>query len=340
MVRSRFFNSVNGDRIYQASDWAAYFASFIGNGVFAEPGTSLQVVAGSNMTVVVRSGKGWINGYFAENDGDLILQLANADGVLKRIDRIVLRWNSLAREMQIVAKSSAPSQSPVAPALQRDADLWELCLADVRVNNGVTQITQANITDQRWKKDLCGPVIGVIEQVDPSFIIAQFEDFFHNYEGLVTARFDLFNNVMEGNEDAARQSYEEYVAQLRRFEDWFTSQSQQWFGSFSTDFENRVNAWLEDFIDTLGDDQAIGLFNKIDRHERLNISASADGVHGIRYKDGNLQVFDGQGWVTMASVIVGYRWRYADTLNQTFEELDTPNITWYEIDNLIEREAS
>lgn len=64
MEKSSFFNSVSGDRVYRAEEWAEYFASFIGNGVFPVPSTSLQVVAGSGMAVAVKTGKAWINGYF------------------------------------------------------------------------------------------------------------------------------------------------------------------------------------------------------------------------------------------------------------------------------------
>lgn len=57
MEKSSFFNSVSGDRVYRAEEWAEYFASFIGNGVFPVPSTSLQVVAGSGMAVAVKREK-------------------------------------------------------------------------------------------------------------------------------------------------------------------------------------------------------------------------------------------------------------------------------------------
>ena len=71
MEKSSFFNSVSGDRVYRAEEWAEYFASFIGNGVFPVPSSGLQVVAGSGMAVTVKTGKAWINGYFrnASNSG-------------------------------------------------------------------------------------------------------------------------------------------------------------------------------------------------------------------------------------------------------------------------------
>ena len=49
MEKSSFFNSVSHDRTYKAEDWAEYFASFIGNGVFPVPSTGLQVVANDGM---------------------------------------------------------------------------------------------------------------------------------------------------------------------------------------------------------------------------------------------------------------------------------------------------
>lgn len=49
-----FFNSSSGDRRYAAEDWAAYFASFIGNGVFPNPSTGLQVMEDEGMRVAVQ----------------------------------------------------------------------------------------------------------------------------------------------------------------------------------------------------------------------------------------------------------------------------------------------
>lgn len=59
---SSFFNSVvDGagiyDREYNAEDFAEYFASFIGNGVYANSANELMVSAvGDNMSVLVNTG--------------------------------------------------------------------------------------------------------------------------------------------------------------------------------------------------------------------------------------------------------------------------------------------
>lgn len=172
---SGFFNSINGDRRYKAEFFAQYFNSFIKNGVFPDPSTGFQVIANGGMSVSLRAGKAWINGYFALNDSNYILHLDIADGVLKRIDRIVLQLNYLSREITPVVKKGAYSSTPVAPALKRDVDAYEIALADVYIGNGVISLSQANITDQRLNDELCGVVTGILGHIDTTDLFAQYE---------------------------------------------------------------------------------------------------------------------------------------------------------------------
>lgn len=74
------FNSVDHDRVYKAEDWAWYFSTFISNGVFPAPSDGLQVVAGDGMTIGVRPGYGFINGYAFRNQELYNLTISNADG--------------------------------------------------------------------------------------------------------------------------------------------------------------------------------------------------------------------------------------------------------------------
>lgn len=189
-IHSGFFNSVNGDRKYDATWFARFFASFIGNGVFPNPSTGMQVVEGSNMQTIVKAGEGWINGYYIVNDGNYTLQHDIADGVLKRIDRVVMRLNFLTRQIEVLIKKGAYGSTPVAPVLQRNADAHELALADVLINNGATVITQANITDQRLNSALCGIVHGVVDQVDTTTIFNQYQAWYGDFTTDKQAEFD------------------------------------------------------------------------------------------------------------------------------------------------------
>lgn len=213
-VRSSFFNSVNGDRRYKSNHFAEYFASFIANGIFPNPSNTLQVYEKTNMTVTVKPGKGWINGYFAINEYDYDLTLDNADGILNRIDRIVLRLDFNARSIDLAVKKGAFASAPVAPILQRDADAHELALADIYVTKGTTFIRQSNIADQRLDKALCGVVHGTVSQVDTTTIFNQYSAWFSETTGkteseinqwqlTVKAEFDQWfasiQNILDGD---------------------------------------------------------------------------------------------------------------------------------------------
>ena len=153
---SSFFNSVNGDRKYNAEDYANYFNKFIGNGVFPNPSSNLQVVSNMDNTIKIRKGSAWINGYMYQNTTDLNKPIATADGSLNRIDRVVLRYDKLKRNITVEIKKGSPATNPKAPGITRGIDIYELVLADLRVDRGATTITQTNITDTRGNSDLCG----------------------------------------------------------------------------------------------------------------------------------------------------------------------------------------
>lgn len=196
---SGFHNSKNGDRRVKSDFFARFFGSLIGNGVFPNPSTGLQVIANDDMTVTLRAGKGWINGYFYENTDDRIFTIDIADGILKRIDRIVLQFNNLDRSIRAKIKKSAFASTPVAPELQRNTDAYELGIADLAINNGTISINQSAITDLRLNTDLCGIVQGLIDQVDTTTIFNQYLSWFNETKN--DAETDIANLKTEFESD-------------------------------------------------------------------------------------------------------------------------------------------
>lgn len=184
--RYSFFNaevdtSGNYDRTYLAEDIASYFASFVGNGVYANSADNLKIVPSDAMTVAVKAGKGWIKGYYYENDSDLAFLLDNADGAKGRIDSVVLRLDLTNRYLRVFVKKGALATNPVAPTLTRNADVYELQLATISVPAGATAIAEAQITDTRFNSAVCGVVAGVIEQIDATNLFSQYDDAFNTW---------------------------------------------------------------------------------------------------------------------------------------------------------------
>lgn len=189
------------DRVYSAESFAEYFASFIANGVFPDPATNLQVVANvpGDMTVRVKSGLGWINGYYCNNDGDYSLAISPANGTFPRIDAVVLRWSRSNRSISLEVKTGVATSSPSAPPLERSADNYELMLASISVVAGATSIAQANITDKRPDSTVCGWVKGVVDQIDTTDLFAQYDDAFQTW-------FDNIQSQLSGDVAANLQS--------------------------------------------------------------------------------------------------------------------------------------
>lgn len=165
MEKSGFFNSSDGDRVYDATDFAAYFGDLVSNGVFYASATNLQATPGNGLAVSVAAGSAWINGYRYENTDDLNLPLTTANGSNPRIDRIVVRLSQVSRNIQLAVVDGTPAATPSAPALTRTSDVYELGIADVLIPAAATSIATNNITDTRLNTSLCGLVNSLVTAV-------------------------------------------------------------------------------------------------------------------------------------------------------------------------------
>lgn len=258
------------DRVYLAAQFAAYFASFIGNGVYAEHSNQLQVVAmpTPQMQVGVEKGQGWINGYWYENTDTMHLPIEVADGVLNRIDSIVLRLGFAERNMWLMVKKGTPAVSPTAPEVTRTADYYDLQLATVSIPASSIRITQAQIQDTRMNQDVCGWVTGVVKQLDTTTLFNQFEAYFQEFKENNQADYEEWTETQ-------KQAWLSWVSgQETDFTDWTDEQKEEyetWYATHINQWQSDFDTWFENIKDQLGEDAAGNLQNQIDEHEaRLN----------------------------------------------------------------------
>lgn len=281
MIKFGMFNSINGDRRYKAEDFAQYFATFIGNGIFIKPSDCLQIYANrDSMSVTVRPGKAWVNGYYLINDDDYNLQVSVGDTTLNRIDRIVIRLDFAQRKMSVEVKKGILSASPVAPTLKRDADAYELALADVYIAKGALTITQAAITDTRLNNNLCGLMHNPIYQVDTTTLFNQYQSWFDDYSVTKAAEFLAWQTDVT-------TALENWIdAQERDFEAWRQAEEQLYY-TWLNGKRNDFDTWFATIKDKLSEDAAGNLFNLIDEHKNASLP------HKILF-DGKVYL---HGWV-------------------------------------------
>ncbi len=169
-----FFNSVNNDRVYDASDVARFLSKFFTNGVF---NNSLAVSSNDNMTISVATGNANINGYSYENTESLTLDINEADSELDRIDSVIVRLDLTNRQITTQILEGQYATTPSQPSITRTGTIYDLRLANILVSAGSTRITTEDITDTRFGAD-CGNVTQAVLELDTSEIFAQYEAWF------------------------------------------------------------------------------------------------------------------------------------------------------------------
>ena len=148
---SRFFGS-EGLIEYSQPQFAEVLEKIFSNGVFADIDNKLEVVENdpASMSVIIKSGEAWINGFWYQNTANLVKSLGAADPTNNRIDRIILRLDTTTDlKISVEVLEGTPSGSPSAPILTQTAETYEISLAQVLVGAAVTSIVNANITDER-----------------------------------------------------------------------------------------------------------------------------------------------------------------------------------------------
>lgn len=186
-ITSGFFNSINGDRKYDARQIGMYLGKVVSSGVFPNPSTNLQVTAAGGMNIQVHPGRAMIDGHWMDNDGVHVITLEDADIALARMDAVVMRLdeNDGARAIGLEVKKGSPSAAPVSPVMVREGYVQEYCLALIYVpptkNDGTQEIIQANITDTRPDTSVCGWITSLIQQVDTSTLFMQWQDAYQRF---------------------------------------------------------------------------------------------------------------------------------------------------------------
>lgn len=142
-----FYDSINGDRTYNAKDFSRFFDGILTDGIFGDIGDALRVTAGSGISVNVGIGRAWFNRTWTWNDSVLNIPLPTADPMLPRIDTVALIIDDILRTNSIEIIQGTASSSPVAPTLTNTSDHHEYRLANVAIAATATSITNNDITD-------------------------------------------------------------------------------------------------------------------------------------------------------------------------------------------------
>lgn len=176
-VTSGFFNSLNGDRKYNAEQMSAIFNGIINDGVFANIGDVFQVLAnGTDNEITVGVGRAWFNGAWVYNDSILPIEADTSELILNRYDAVVIEIDhrDSGRKGDIKIIKGTPSASPSYPTMTRTADLNQYPLAYIYRGANTTSINQANLTNMIGTSS-CPYITGILQVTNIDNVVAQWQ---------------------------------------------------------------------------------------------------------------------------------------------------------------------
>ena len=269
-VSSGFFNSLNGDRKYNAAQMSAIFDGLIIDGVFASIGTAFAVKAAGGLTENVGIGKAWFDHTWTVNDSILPMTAPEAEVLLDRIDAVVLEVNGMesVRENTIKFVKGNPSSAPSRPTLTNEGNVHQYPLCYIYRKYGTAVINQADITPMVGTESTPF-VTGILQTISLDELLGKWQD-----------ELDRFT-------DARSQEVDDWIAQEESdFTAWFNKMKadlqqeqtvlDQWIASEQADFL----AWYNQMKDQLGGDVAGNLQLEIDKEEvkRILLVGFEDGT--------------------------------------------------------------
>lgn len=269
-VSSGFFNSLNGDRKYNAAQMSAIFDGLIIDGVFASIGTAFAVKAAGGLTVNVGIGKAWFDHTWTVNDSLLPMTAPEAEVLLDRIDAVVLEVNGTesVRENTIKFVKGNPSSAPSRPTLTNEGNVHQYPLCYIYRKYGTAVINQADITPMVGTESTPF-VTGILQTISLDELLGKWQD-----------ELDRFT-------DARSKEVDDWIAQEESdFTAWFNKMKadlqqeqtvlDQWIASEQADFL----AWYNQMKDQLSGDVAGNLQLEIDKEEvkRILLVGFEDGT--------------------------------------------------------------
>ena len=228
-----FYNSLAGDRKYNAKHMSHIFDGIILDGVYMTIGTRFFVKATTGMGITVGVGRAWFNHTWTYNDSELPLNVPNSDLLLDRIDALVLEVDARdeSRINSIKWVKGLPNPIPEKPTLIHEEYLNQYPLAYITVVRGTTIINQADIENMVGTEEV-PYVTAPLETIDASELLAKWDN---EWSILLTemkfqkeqqaSDFLIFQENMQETYDSIKQLYQALETQSftlinHNFDDW------------------------------------------------------------------------------------------------------------------------
>ena len=283
-ITSGFYNALNHDRQYEATQIGSIFDGIIEDGIYETIGQKLMVTASGNGLVVnVGTGRAWFDHTWTLNDAILPIEMDEAELVLDRIDAVVLEVDASlsGRTNAVKTVKGTPSSNPVKPTLINTEEVHQYPLAWISIKAEQTLVEQSDIENAVGTSSTPF-VIGVLEMMNVDALIAQWQTQFENmmrddqqdftnWEVLVKAAYEAWF-------DGVKDQMEHDIDEFKGWEQTTKTTFDAWFQNLQDELDDNQAAHLQrqigtlPFLTTTNKDNLVAAINEVNAKASASIS--------------------------------------------------------------------
>lgn len=308
-IRSGFFNSVNGDRKYNARDISRLFDGMITDGVFLHWGNHFAMEpASSGLSVIVKSGRCWFNHAWVENDSNYTATFSMADPALSRTDAIVVEIDERDEYRRGTIKIVKGTVGGGNPTITKTEQVHQYVLAYVTIPAAATKLTASAITIKVGQGE-CPYAAGILDRVPIDEIWAQWNASFNEW---FNSAKNTFNTEWSGLKTQFNTEWSGLKTQFNTEWQERKDEFDTWFAELNTILDENVATNLYNRIEEVN----TSLNNRIDEVTQYvddtagNLVSSTSGRYVTEYVS---QIFTESGTFTLDADII----KNGDTIKVT-----------------------
>lgn len=244
-----FYNSINGDRRYNAEQFGSIFDGVINDGVYMKIGNQLMVKTANNgFQVNIQTGRAWFLHTWTLNDTVYALTLPEPEVLLNKWVAVVLDINkdNSYRRNTFTYVAGTPASNPKYPTLINTSTRKQVPLAYVLIRAGSTVISQSDIRNAVGTS-ACPFVTGAVQNMNIDNLIAQWQTQWNEWMNTNNTEYNNFKSQFE----AFQERFISFMSSSESSFDSFMDTKQSEFLTFidakDNEFDGALDGMREDF---------------------------------------------------------------------------------------------
>lgn len=193
LISGGFFNSINGDRKYNAQDMSKMYDGLLLEGVFEHVGDHFRITqaSGNASQISVGSGRAWFDGVWGYSDTNTILDVPAALPLLDSVKTVILTIDSTTNGRSVSIGILDSKRDGTKETLINAGGVHQIPLGYVTrrsQSSGNTDLTITNVVGSETPF-----VSGILKQLDISDIVDSYRT---DAQNLIGNYRDLFNSAL------------------------------------------------------------------------------------------------------------------------------------------------